>query len=236
VAAGAVVPHAAAARPTVVLLHEGGFVLPAPPQTERRVRYLEGLGFRVVVPNYPLDDPCAAQQYVRDEVGAMAPPPYVLGISSGGNLAVDLAARRLVPAAAVIAPPVDLRAWGPTLVMTDVQRASCSPILLSGPFAPLLVLHSPDDEIVPFAQSVALAQRAHARLIRLHGAHLESHSAFGVAARWLARRARSSVVCRRSSRSQPRARRGPRSASARRAARAPRGARACGRPARTGPP
>jgi uncharacterized protein len=102
----------------------------------------------------------------------------VYGESLGGTVATDLAARRPVGALVLESTPSSIvgvaRHHYPFLpvgaflhdrydALARIDRVS----------APILILHSPDDEIVPFemAEAMLAAARAPKRLVRLRGGH-----------------------------------------------------------------
>jgi len=187
------------ARGTLLLLPAGGFVLPADPVPFRaRCRLFARAGFAVVAVAYPLLDYAAALRAATDEArraGRSARPVLAYGESAGGTLAEMLAVRGEVPAAVAVAGISDLTAWArdderywsAIRLPTPLERRAASPLHRIGPRSGrLLLLHSPEDEVVPFVQSTSLAQRLPTTpLFVLRGRHLEDQSAPRRAIPWL---------------------------------------------------
>jgi acetyl esterase/lipase len=124
-------------------------------------------------------------------------PVFAYGESAGGNLAEMLAVRGHVAGAVAVAAPADLLTWAADnrvywrfLGMSRAERRRSSPLYRIGPRPrPLLLLHSPSDDVVPLGQSRRLARALpNAKLIHLSGGHLEDPGAVRVALRWLRRR------------------------------------------------
>jgi alpha-beta hydrolase superfamily lysophospholipase len=195
----------------VLLLHPGSFIwdydsFPDIPASRRRAMLMRPCaafahrGFRAVVFAYPLGDYRAAVRASRREVASLrrgGRRVSAYGESSGGTLAEILALEHRVRAAAAVAGISDLASWQPdndaywneTLHLTLAQRRAGSPIRHVGPDpAPLLLLHSPADTIVPFSQSRRLrrADRT-SELRRLTGDHLADRRALPEAADWIRR-------------------------------------------------
>src|SRR4051794_1369913 len=183
--------------PLVVALHSGGFVLAASqPELERLCRPFARAGLRAVAYQYPTGDWARAFRAVRGLVRRARrhhPVVYGYGESSGGNLVEMLAVRGALDAAVADAGIADMSAWQPDnadfwrnrLPMTPAQRPAASPLLHVTTPAPMLLLHSPGDQIVPFEQSRELADATGATLQPLTGDHLEDATAVDTAGRWL---------------------------------------------------
>jgi alpha-beta hydrolase superfamily lysophospholipase len=121
-------------------------------------------------------------------------PVYAVGWSSGGNLAAMLAARGEVDGAVAVAAPSNLLTWQhdsywhDLVPLTRRQRRLASPVYCyERSRTRLLLMHSREDTVVPYRQSVALARRAHARLVPLEGDHLADRSALRRSIVWVER-------------------------------------------------
>lgn len=192
------------ARGGVALLHPGSFWIGATaPYLRRYCRPFVRAGFDAVGVDYPVRDFFGALAHVRRTIARLGRrerhrPVFAFGESAGGTFATLLAVRGVVPAIAV-APVTNLVTWHPDNVaywhdvmhMSLADRRAGSPLfLVSRHPKPLLVLHSPRDRVVPFAQSTALGRRVRPmRLARLHGGHLADRSSTPRAIGWLLRRA-----------------------------------------------
>jgi acetyl esterase/lipase len=186
-------------RRAVVLLHAGGFWIDAPARTLRAMcGPWTAAGFETVAVDYPARDFAGALRASRraaERLRSRARHVVAYGESAGGTLADLLALEGRVDAAATVAAPTDLLAWNrgngfywhDTMHMTVAQRRHGSPALRRvRRRPPILLLHSPGDEVVPLDQSVALARRLPtATLVRLRGRHLQDRSATRRAIRWL---------------------------------------------------
>jgi pimeloyl-ACP methyl ester carboxylesterase len=190
---------------TVVVIEGGGFVLPGWADLGT-CRALARHGFRAVNVSYPLHDlPGAVSTTMRKirRERRHGLPVCALGESSGGTLAELAAVEGRAPAVAVAAPTNLLdwspggaaseREWSsPAAYWRDVgatrrERRAASPIFRigTGP-SPLLLFHSPKDEVVPIAQARSLASKVPgARLKRLRGRHLQSQAFRRPAFAWL---------------------------------------------------
>ena len=135
-------------------------------------------------------DADAAWRYLRDEVGVPAERIVIFGRSLGAAVAAWLAARQL-PGAVILesaftsAPDLgaELMPWLPVRLMLRFDydnRAAVAAIR-----APLLVAHSPGDEIIPFAHGRALFDAADEpkEFLEMRGGHndgfLLSQPAYG---------------------------------------------------------
>jgi acetyl esterase/lipase len=166
------------ARTVAIVLHSGGFAWGLPWMTARVCRRLGAAGLRVRNVDYALRDVGGAVWSLRlailhERHRCRRCSIVAYGESAGGSLAALAAARGWVDRAVAWAPISDLGAWarfgrepgepgrfdafagsGPG-VLHDA-----SPLTWAGPAsAPLIVLHGPEDTVVPFAQSEALLAR-----------------------------------------------------------------------------
>lgn len=202
-------PQRAAVKADAIVILGGGFVVPGWTDTSI-CRALARRGFRAVNLVYPLHDLPGAVRATRSaarRARRSRRPVVAVGLSAGGTLAELLAVRGEVDAAVAVAAPSDLLHWSPggaaaarewpnsAAYWRDVgasraQRRAASPLRNVGPRpAPLLLFHSPADEVVPFAQSRALRRRVPtSRLRLLRGRHLQSQAWRRPAYAWLARR------------------------------------------------
>ena len=130
-------------------------------------------------------DADTAYEWLRAR-GVPAAAIVVYGESLGGPIAVDLAARREVGGLVLESAPSSIVGvarhhypWLPVEWFLSVRYDALA--RLPNVRAPLLILHSPHDEIVPFAMAETLYAAAPGakRLIRLDGGH---NDAFIVAA------------------------------------------------------
>jgi acetyl esterase/lipase len=202
--------HAAAAHPpglrcapdsrakaTVLLLHPGGWVMGNAWMLDSECKAFARHGFEALSVAYPLHDYFGAlratERAVRWRRGRRV---YAVGWSAGGNMSAMLAVRGQIAGAVAVAAPTNLLEWQDAgywreLVPLDWhERRLASPIYRYRPSdSRLLLLHSPQDTVVPYAQSVALARRTGAKLVRLTGDHLDDHSALRRSLRWVEREA-----------------------------------------------
>ena len=194
------------AAATVVVIEGGGFVLPGWADLGT-CRALARHGFRAVSISYPLHDlPGAVKTTMRKlrRERRHGLPVCVLGESSGGTLAELAAVEGRVPAAVAVAAPTNLLDWSPggpaaerewsspaaywrDVGATRRERRAASPLFRIGARpSPLLLFHSPEDEVVPIAQARSLAGKVPgAQLRRLRGRHLQSQAFRKPAFAWL---------------------------------------------------
>ncbi len=123
-------------------------------------------------------DACAAYEVVRvRHDGVENPPVAVIGRSLGGAVAVRLAqlkpVRALVLESTFTSVPDLSRVFYPRLPTRWIKYRYPSIDRIGDVRAPLLVAHSPDDEVIPFAQGRALfeAARGPKRFVQLAGPH-----------------------------------------------------------------
>lgn len=179
-------------RPWVIFFHGNG----APISSRLNILHYErlrSLGMNVAAPEYrgyggtpgvPTEagveaDGRAAYDYLRAELGVPADRIVIYGWSLGSAVAVDLASH--VPAAAVV-----LEGAPASLVDIGQLRYPYIPIrlLMRNPFesirkisnvhAPLLFLHSPEDEVVPIDDGRRLfaAARDPKEFVEVSGGHV----------------------------------------------------------------
>jgi acetyl esterase/lipase len=101
----------ASARPTLLLIHGGGFLFGGPSLEDKAASYAQARGWRTVSLDYPLGNLPAAVAYSERAArtyGAGDHPVYAYGESAGGLLAALLAERGEVKAAATYSPVSDL--------------------------------------------------------------------------------------------------------------------------------
>jgi fermentation-respiration switch protein FrsA (DUF1100 family) len=141
----------------------------------------------------------AAVRFATNEATRAHPadrPVFAYGESAGGTLAEMLALRGLVPAAVAVGGISDLTSWREENepywdaigLPTVADRQTASPLHQHTPRrGRLLLLHSLDDETVPFEQSARLAQRFSSTVTLgvLRGPHLTDPHATARAIAWL---------------------------------------------------
>jgi acetyl esterase/lipase len=194
---------------TVIVIQGGGFVWPG--WADMGVcRALARRGFRAVNLVYPLHNLPGAVRVTMREVSKARRrklPVFAFGLSAGGTLAELAAVTGRVDAAVALAAPTDLLHWAPggpvarrqwrnpRAYWRDVganraQRRAASPYRrVTARAAPLLLFHSPKDEVVPIGQARKLVRRADtARLRLLRGKHLQSQAFRKPAFKWLRQR------------------------------------------------
>jgi uncharacterized protein len=121
-------------------------------------------------------DADAAWRYLREEQGVAASRLVIFGRSLGAAVAADLAART-DPGAVVLESPftsaadlgAELYPWLPVRHLIRHEYEVLGRV--GGIDAPILVVHSRDDEIVPFAHGRRIADAAAAPLLELRGGH-----------------------------------------------------------------
>lgn len=121
-------------------------------------------------------DATAAWRYLREERGVPAAQIVVFGRSLGAAVAAELASRE-TPGAVILesafTSAADLGAdVYPWLPVRRLIRHEYEVLGRVGAIdAPILVVHSRDDEIVPFAHGRSIAAAAGAALLELRGGH-----------------------------------------------------------------
>ena len=205
---------------TILMAHAGAFLFGSPrvPVEKALSRRFRGAGYDVRGLAYPLFDyPAAVAYAVRAARRARRHGPvFVVGQSAGGALAAELATRRLVDGAVLVAGLTDFRA---VPISPERQRYyervirvpngwASSPIrgFARSRRAPVYAFHSPFDRVMPFSQSLALNRHSGVRLRRLSGRHLDDRSWVPEARRWLDRLASRARARGSSSPSGPRTR------------------------------
>ena len=197
-------------RAALVYLHAGSFIVGGTdPWLRKRCEPFARAGYLTTAVDYPIAElaPDAARfsyrrtlRHVIRAVSCLARtglPVFAYGESAGGNLAEMLAVRDRIEGSVAVAAPANLLAWARgnrrywrLLGMSRADRRSASPLFRIGQHPrPLLLLHSPSDDIVPFEQSRRLARTLpDTRLIRLSRGHLEDPGAVRIGLRWFGRR------------------------------------------------
>ncbi len=129
-------------------------------------------------------DTLAALQYLERERGIMAAEVIAFGRSLGGTLAACLASREalagLILESTFISVPElasELYPWLPVRRLARLQYDALACLQdgveqgAEGRRVPVLVVHSRDDDIVPFRHGQVLAEAAGAELLELRGDH-----------------------------------------------------------------
>jgi uncharacterized protein len=183
------------ARSWVLFLH-GNSATIASRANIARYRELRALGLNVMAPEYRgfgglagvpseeavADDARVAFEYLTERLRVSPTRIVIYGWSLGSAVAVTLASR--VSAAAVI-----LEGAPASLVAIGEQRYPVFPVrlVMRNPFesilrirrvsAPLLFLHSPEDDIVPIAEGRRLFEAAPApkRFVEVRGGHIHAN-------------------------------------------------------------
>ncbi|HZR83534.1 MAG TPA: alpha/beta hydrolase [Candidatus Binatia bacterium] len=184
----AATPRAVAQRPAVLFLHGNAGNIS---HRLDKLAVLHSLGASVLLLDYrgygASEGTPSEEGLYRDADAAydwliargVAPAEIVpYGESLGGAVATDLAARRPVGGLVLESAPTSIievaRHHYPyvpvALLLSDRYDAASRVARVT---APILILHSPDDEIVPFAMAEELlaAARGPKRLVRLAGGH-----------------------------------------------------------------
>jgi fermentation-respiration switch protein FrsA (DUF1100 family) len=122
-------------------------------------------------------DARAAWRYLRDQGGVEADRIVILGKSLGGAAAVDLAAEvspagLILESSFVSVPEMAARHY-PFIPRWFVRTKMDSLSKIERVRCPILVIHSPDDEIVPYEQGRRLFEAAGGdkRFLEVPGAH-----------------------------------------------------------------
>ncbi len=163
---------------------------------------LHGLGHAVLIIDYrgygrssgqPSEagtylDAEAAWRYLRDERGINADDIVIYGRSLGGAVAATLAQGR-TPRGVILESTFTSLAdmggyrypWLPIAALLAMDYDTATRVATLG--VPLLVAHSPDDEVVPYAMGRALADRAPGRVafVSLKGSHNRAFITSGAA-------------------------------------------------------
>ena len=160
-----------------------------------RYECLRALGLNVIAPEYRgfgglngwpseqsvTDDARQGYTYLRDGLGIPASRVVVFGWSLGSAVAVNVASE--LPAAAVIleGAPASLVAIGerryPWIPIRRVMRNPFESILkVRGIGAPMLFLHSPEDQIIPIDEGRRLfaAAREPKIFVEVQGGHIDA--------------------------------------------------------------
>jgi len=201
-------------KPVLLLIHGGGFYEGDPGQMDYAAAIAAEDGrFATVQPAYPLDNLTGAFEHVRavaQSFAARGREVYAYGDSAGGAIAVWLAARGYVEAAAAKAPPTALVGWRSRIAAryatappTDphswrhmratprVRRAFSSAFRQS--LGPVRIFQSCADTIVPCAINLRFARRdPNVSLVRIWGPHKDNAAkaySFRSGLEWLAARA-----------------------------------------------
>jgi acetyl esterase/lipase len=165
-------------RPTVLLIHGGGFVVWNGMVVSTRP--FRRLGYRVAIASYPSGDVRAAYRAVTEQARRLrrrSPLVIAVGESAGGSIATWLAGHRDVDAAITIGAPENFETWGVPGWAAQVGLPTAELRRRYSPFrsyrrssgdAPLLAFQYRHDPFVPREQVVPLRARG-ARVRLLEG-------------------------------------------------------------------
>lgn len=211
----AVAPEAAAGqRPVLLLIHGGGFVEGSPSGMDYAAAVAARDGtFATRQPAYPLDDLAGAFERLRTValgLRAQGRAVYAYGDSAGGAIAVWLASRGYVLAAAGKAPPTalvgwrsatarhyataaagDRRSWRHLHATPRIRRVYSTAYRPS--LRPVRIFQSCSDTVVPCSVNLGFARRdPNVGLVRIWGPHKHRQAkafSFASTLRWLAAKA-----------------------------------------------
>jgi len=213
----------------VVLLHAGAWFVDPRNADAALCRFFGAHGFGATVADYPMLDVGGSFEYASDlvrRIRASCDGCRVLayGESAGGGIAAWLAARGEVDRGFAWAPVSNLDDWDHAVpagtqpefaradfrnaTREDLERYSAVNAVSAADAAPLEVVHGPQDDVVPFAETATLGSRyprAHWTLICADGTHLAPVHRRGVlrtARLWLT--ARGPTQLRRARAARPR--------------------------------
>lgn len=154
---------------SVLVIHGGAWMGGSAADGRDVCSPLAAMGYRVRSLEYPLWTVPGSIRYAHDaarEEAARGRPVYAVGISAGGTIAEYLALASDVDGAVAIAPLSDFVNWRPPtpgfwgkLGMTPAMRYRFSPYNNVRRPAPLRIIHSPQDHMVPYEQSVRMVGR-----------------------------------------------------------------------------
>jgi acetyl esterase/lipase len=186
---------------TVLVLRAGAWILGTVDNAVPDCRYFAARSYDAVAVDYPFTyfASLAAARSTAAAARSKRLPVYAFGYSAGGNLAAMLAVQGNVTAAVDIAGPVNMVDWlmaqerANPMYPTCLGLASIHARRRASPYFrynarlahPLLLMHSRADEVVPYAESRALARRGGYRLMTLRGKHLADQTARRRGLQWL---------------------------------------------------
>lgn len=212
--AAAPAPAVAEPRPVLLLIHGGGFVEGSPAGMDYAAAAAAREGsFATAQPAYPLNDLAGAFERLKAVAlarRAEGRDVYAYGDSAGGAIAVWLASRGYVRAAAAKAPPTalvgwrsaaarhyataaqgDRRSWRHLRATIGVRRAYSTAYRPS--LRPVRIFQSCADAVIPCSMNVGYARRdPRVSLVRIWGAHKDRAAkafAFSSGLGWLAAQA-----------------------------------------------
>jgi uncharacterized protein len=188
-----ILPGPDASAPWILYLH-GNSATVASRVNVVRYEGLRSLGLNLIAPEYRgfggvagqpsetsvTEDAREGYRYLRETLGIPASRIVIFGWSLGSAVAVNLAAD--APAAAVVleGAPASLVAIGemryPWIPIRMIMRNPFESILKVGRVeAPMLFLHSPEDEIIPIEEGRKLfaAARAPKQFVEVRGGHID---------------------------------------------------------------
>ena len=154
---------------SVLVVHGGAWYGGSSASSADVCMALAALGYRARSLDYPLRTVSGSIEYALaaalDE-RRFGHPVYAVGTSAGGTIVEHLALRRQVDGALAVAPLSDFVDWREPwsgfwdgLGMTPALRRQWSPYHNLDGSAPLQIIHSREDEVVPYEQSVRLVRR-----------------------------------------------------------------------------
>ena len=154
---------------SVLVIHGGAWMGGSAADGRDVCSPLAAMGYRVRSLEYPLWTIPGSIRYAYEaarEEAARGRPVYATGISAGGTIAEFLAVKSQIDGAVAVAPLSDFVNWRPPtpgfwakLGMTPEMRYRLSPSNNIEAPAPLRIIHSPQDRMVPYEQSVRMVSR-----------------------------------------------------------------------------
>lgn len=154
---------------SVLVIHGGAWYGGSASSSADLCSEAAALGYRARSLEYPLRSVGGSIEYAQaaaSEERRLGRPLYAVGTSAGGTIAAYLAVRGRVDGALAVAPLSDMVDWREPwagfwdgLGMTPELRRRWSPCHNVGRSAPLQIVHSRQDEVVPYEQSVRMVRR-----------------------------------------------------------------------------
>lgn len=154
---------------SVLVLHGGGWTGGSAAAGHDVCSPLAAIGYRVRLVDYPLGTVPGSIAYAQGaarEEARRGKPVYAAGVSAGGSIAEYLAMRSDVDGAVAVAPLSDFIDWHEfrprfweDLRMTRALRYRWSPYHNIVAPSPLRIIHSRQDEVIPYEQSVRMVRR-----------------------------------------------------------------------------
>ena len=190
---------------SVLVIHGGAWYGGSASSSADLCSAVAALGYRARSLDYPLRSVGGSIEYAQAAAAQErrhGRPVYAAGTSAGGTIAAYLAVRGRVDGALAVAPLSDMVDWREPwagfwdgLGMTPELRRRWSPYHNLGRSSPLQIVHSRQDEVVPYEQSVRMVGRCGAACDLVTLAHGGGHTLSVVwqlpaALRWFLARAR----------------------------------------------